>query len=207
MKALLLVDLENDFFPQGALGVKEGDKILPVINQLLELPFDCIVGSKDFHPADHVSFAATHHKKPGERVKVKGREQILWPVHCVQGTPGAEFYPGWDNTKIEKIFFKGTDKGIDSYSAFFDNNREKSTGLDEYLKKRKVDTLYIAGLTTEYCVKYSTLDAIDLGLEVYVVVDGCKGVNLQKNDAENALREIEEMGGRLVHGKDIHLTG
>lgn len=205
MKALLLVDLENDFFPGGALGVKGGDEILPVVNHLLTLPFDCIVGSKDYHPAGHVSFAATHHKKPGERVQVKGREQILWPVHCVQGTPGVEFHPGWDSTKIEKVFFKGTDEGIDSYSAFFDNNREKSTGLDEYLKKKKVDTLYIAGLTTEYCVKYSSLDAMGLGFKVYVVVDGCKGVNLKKDDAENALREIESKGAVLVHGKEVRL--
>src|ERR1700690_4382891 len=118
MDALLLVDIQNDFLPGGALAVKEGDKIIPIINRLLAHSFDLVVATKDWHPKDHGSFAVNHGKQPGEKVMLKGLEQILWPVHCVQGTPGSEFCSKWDTSRVEKIFYKGTDKFIDSYSAF-----------------------------------------------------------------------------------------
>lgn len=192
MDALLIVDIQNDFLPDGALAVKGGDKIIPVINKLLELPFDHKVASKDWHPADHGSFALTHGRKPGEVIRLNGLEQILWPVHCVQGTKGADFPMSIDPKKFEKIFQKGVDKNIDSYSAFFDNGHLKSTGLDEYLKSKKVTKLYIAGLVTEFCVKYSVLDACKLGYEVYVIEDACRGVNLKPNDSKIALEEISK---------------
>lgn len=203
MKALILVDIQNDFLPGGALGVPEGDKIIPEVNQLLQKNFDVIVATKDWHPKDHGSFASVHHKQPGEKIDLYGLEQILWPEHCVQGTRGSEFGSGWDTDKIEKIFYKGTDKTIDSYSTFFDNGHRKSTGLEQYLKDKGVNDIYIAGLTTEYCVAYSALDARKLGFNVFVVVDACKPVNLQKDDEQRALNQIRAAGGHLIRSESI----
>ena len=163
MKALIVVDLQNDFLLGGALAVKDGNAIIPIIERLLHVPFDLKVASKDWHPHDHGSFAPIHGKNPGEHVILQGIDQILWPVHCVQGTHGADFGPNWDNRQIQKIIYKGTDKNIDSYSTFFDNEHLKATGLHEYLKERGIKDLYLAGLTTDYCIKFSVLDAIGLG--------------------------------------------
>jgi nicotinamidase/pyrazinamidase len=203
MKALVLVDLQNDFMPGGALPVKEGDQIIPIITQLLKIKFDHIIASKDWHPKDHGSFAFTHRKEPGEIIDLFGLEQILWPTHCVQGTHGAEFYPGWDKSKVEKIFYKGTDKNIDSYSTFFDNGHRKSTGLDDYLRQNKVKDVYLAGLATDYCVKYSVLDALKLGFNVYVIKDACKAINLHDDDEAQAFHEMEKSGARLILSKEI----
>lgn len=202
-KALVLVDLQNDFFPNGALGVHDGDKILPVISELLKKNWDVIVASKDWHPVDHGSFASTHGKQVGERVNLKGYDQILWPVHCVQNTTGADFAPGWDPAPIEKIFHKGTDKEIDSYSTFFDNGHLKSTGLEAYLRKKGIHEIYLAGLTTEYCIKYSALDAISLGFKACVVEDGCRPVDLKPGDGARALEEMRKAGVKIVKLKDI----
>ena len=125
MKALLIVDIQNDFLPGGALGVADGDKVIPAINRLSALGFDLVVASKDWHPAGHGSFASSHGKKPGEHTKLKGQDQILWPDHCVQGTPGAAFADALETDRIDKVFHKGTEKEIDSYSAFFDNGHLK----------------------------------------------------------------------------------
>ena len=207
MKALIIVDLQNDFLPGGALGVNRGDEIIPIINKLLEYNFDVIVATKDWHPPDHGSFAATHKKQVGEHIILAGIYQILWPVHCVQWTQGAELTPLLHAQKIEKIFIKGTDKTIDSYSTFFDNGHKKSTGLEDYLKARNVKDIYIAGLTTDYCVKYSVLDAIKLGFNVYVIEDGCRGVDLQKGDSEKALDEMRQAGARIIKSKDLFVNG
>lgn len=202
-KALLLVDLQNDFMPGGSLEVKEGNRILPIIERLLEYPFDLVLASKDWHPKDHSSFARTHGKAPGEEIKVEGLNQILWPVHCVQETSGAEFYPGWNNSKIQKIFLKGTDKNIDSYSTFFDNGRKRSTGLGEYLKEKGIKSVYIAGLATDYCVKYSVMDALNLGFDTYVVIDGCKGINLHPDDTKKAIEEMIKAGAHIVTSEKV----
>lgn len=196
--ALILVDLQNDFFPGGALAVKNGDKILPVINRLLKLPFDVVVATKDWHPKNHGSFAKSHGKQAGEHVMLAGVDQILWPTHCVQDSMGAEFAPGWDLTKVQKIFYKGTDPNIDSYSTFFDNGRRKSTSLDKYLLENGVREVFMAGLATDYCVKYSALDAVELGFNVYLVVDGCRGVDLKKGDSARALKQMQELGAVLL---------
>lgn len=202
--ALILVDLQNDFLPGGSLAVEHGDEVIPVINKVLEKhPFDVIVATKDWHPKDHDSFASVHKKKPGERIDLDGIEQILWPVHCVQETPGAEFSPHLHTEKIEKVFFKGTDKKIDSYSTFFDNGHRKKTGLEEYLRKRHVEDIYIAGLATDYCVKYSVLDALELGFNTFVIEDACRGVNLHKDDAKKALEFMREAGAQIVNSKDL----
>lgn len=203
MSALILVDLQNDFMPGGALEVKEGLEILPAVNKLLSLPFDVIVATKDWHPEGHGSFAASHHKKVGDVIELEGIPQILWPVHCVQGTRGAEFHSGWDHTKVTAEFHKGTEKNIDSYSTFFDNGNRKSTGLADYLVQKGIKKLYIAGLATDYCVKYSVLDAIRLGFETFVVLEGCRGVNLHPLDAETALEEMKKMGAHLVHCNEM----
>ena len=135
MTALLIVDLQNDFLPGGALGIEEADQIIPVINQLLEMPFDIVVATQDWHPSDHVSFAHTHQKSVGETIQLEDVEQVLWPKHCVQKTKGAELHPLLKMDNIDKFIYKGTDTNIDSYSAFFDNAHKKSTHLHEYLAK------------------------------------------------------------------------
>lgn len=203
MKALLLVDIQNDFMPGGALPVPKGDEIIPVVNELLEMPFSMIVATKDWHPEDHGSFADVHGKVPGVHVDLSGVDQILWPRHCVQGTKGAEFYPGWDTGKIENIFFKGTDRNIDSYSTFFDNRHKKFTGLEHYLKEKGVSKLFVAGLATDYCVKFSVFDALALGFEVYVIKDACRGIDLVPGDVEKAFEEMRAAGAAIIRSNEV----
>ena len=198
MKALLVVDMENDFMPKGSLGVKGADEIVPLINKLMT-QFPLVVASKDWHPEDHCSFAASHPgKKPGDVIEIKGHSQVLWPAHCVRNTRGAEFTPTLKKELISSIFYKGTDTLIDSYSAFYDNDRCKSTGLTDYLKSHNVTELYIVGLTTDYCVVYSALDAIDEDFKVTVFQDACRGINLHPHDVDNALAAIAAKGGRVI---------
>ncbi len=194
MKAFIVVDLQNDFLPGGSLAVSTADTIIQPINQLLQLPFDIIVASKDWHPKDHRSFASVHEKKVGEHVRLSQMDQILWPDHCIQNSFGADFSKHLDTQYIQKIFYKGTLRDVDSYSAFFDNAHLKSTGLHEFLKEKKVDEVFIAGLTTEYCVKYSALDAYKLGFKTHVIIDACKAVNLAPDDEEKALQEMSKAG-------------
>lgn len=203
MKALLLVDLQNDFMPGGALAVYKGDEIVPLVNRLLQEPFELIVATKDWHPPDHGSFADNHNRNPGEHTKLAGLEQILWPRHCVQGSFGSEFAPGWDTTKIDKVIYKGLERDIDSYSTFFDNGHRRSTGLESYFKEKGITDIYMAGLATDYCVKYSALDALQLGFNVYVIIDGCRGVNLKPNDSKLALEVMSKAGAHLVSFTDL----
>ena len=199
-KALLVIDVQNDFMPEGALPVKNGDEI---IKKIISYPYDVIVASKDYHPLDHGSFAVTHHKNVGEKIILNGLEQILWPVHCVEGTFGAELAFSSNSQKIENIFLKGQDKDTDSYSAFFDNGHKKSTGLGDFLKSLKIDEIYVVGLATDYCVKFTVLDALSLGFRVYVVVDGCRGVNIHPDDSNKALKEMERSGALLTYSKNL----
>lgn len=189
MKALVIVDVQNDFCPGGSMGVKDGDKIIPLINNL-QKKFEIIVATQDWHPKDHVSFALNHNKKPGEIITTGGNKQILWPIHCVQKTKGAEFHPKLDTSRFNEIFKKGIDKNVDSYSGFFDNDHKKATGLGEYLKKIGVIDVFILGLATDYCVKYTALDAVNLGFNTSVIMDGCRGVNLKKGDVDIAIKEM-----------------
>lgn len=203
MNALVLVDIQNDFLPHGALEVKDGDQILPVVDQLLNLPFDVIVATKDWHPPDHGSFAIQHQKQMGEHVLLNGVDQILWPIHCVQGTPGAEFSTAWNWHKVEKVFYKGTDQNVDSYSTFFDNGRRRSTGLAAYLHEKGVHNIYVAGLATDYCVKYSVLDGLRLGFNVIVVADACRAVNLHEGDEAQAFETMRNAGAAIMPSKDV----
>ena len=158
MKALIVVDVQNDFVPGGALAVPEGDRVVPLCNALAN-SFDLVVATQDWHPADHGSFAANHPgRKVGEVIDLQGLQQILWPVHCVQNTPGAQFVHGLDTSRFARIFQKGTDPAIDSYSGFFDNGHRRSTGLGDYLRSNNVTDVYVCGLATDYCVKFTALD-------------------------------------------------
>lgn len=203
MRALLIVDVQNDFLPGGALGVPRGDEVIAVANSL-QAHFKRVVATKDWHPPDHGSFAANHPgHQPGDVVDLNGQSQILWPVHCVQNTPGSEFAPGLETGKFAKLFFKGVDSGVDSYSAFFDNAHLRATGLDEYLREIGVDELFIVGLATDYCVKFTTLDAVKLGLRTYVVEDGCRAVDLEPGDGARALREMRANGVKVVRSSRV----
>ncbi len=203
MKALILVDLQYDFCPGGALAVNEGDQVIPVANAIMD-KFDLVVATQDWHPADHGSFAANHPwRRPGQVMDLHGLQQILWVIHCVQGTFGAELVDELHQSKIDKIFQKGTDKTVDSYSGFFDNGKRKSTGLDAYLKAKGVEEVYVMGLATDYCVKFTADDAVDLGFETYLITDGCRGVNLQPNDAKQAMEYLSNKGVTLVKSTEL----
>jgi nicotinamidase/pyrazinamidase len=203
MKALIIVDLQNDFLPGGALPVPHGDEVIPVANDL-QRHFELVLATRDWHPPDHGSFAVNHAgKKPGDRIILDGIEQILWPVHCVQNTLGAEFAPAFDTSRIVDVFHKGIERNIDSYSTFFDNAHRRHTGLADYLKKRSVEEIYFMGLALDYCVKYSALDARHLGLNTHVILDGCRGIELEPGDIDRALDEMKGVGAVLLKSTEL----
>jgi nicotinamidase/pyrazinamidase len=198
MEALIIVDLQNDFLPGGALPVPHGHEIIPLANEL-QRRFDLVLATQDWHPRDHGSFAANHKgKKPGDRIILDGIEQILWPVHCVQHTHGAGFASAFETSRIAHVFHKGTERNIDSYSTFFDNAHRRHTGLAHYLEKRSINDIYLMGLALDYCVKYSALDARQLGLNTHVIVDGCRGIELEPGDIDRALDEMKQVGAVLL---------
>lgn len=203
MKALIIVDVQNDFLPGGALAVNRGDEIIPVVNKLQHSGyFDLIIATQDWHPKDHGSFASNHPgKKPFEKTNLSGLEHILWPDHCVQGTEGAEFSKLLDVKNIEAIFRKGMDKNIDSYSAFFDNAKLKETGLAGYLKGRNVDEVFIAGLAGDFCVFYSSMDAIESGFKVTVIEDATRSID--DTNFKRAVKELKEKGGKVIKSSSI----
>ena len=203
MNALILVDLQNDFLPGGALAVPHGDEVIPLADKLQRC-FDLVVATKDWHPADHGSFAANHPgKKPGDRIILDGIAQILWPVHCVQNTSGAEFASLFDTSRVAHVFHKGTERNIDSYSTFFDNAHRRHTGLAGYLEERSIKDIYLMGLALDYCVKYSALDARHLGLNTNVIVDGCRGIDLEPGDIHRALDEMKRAGAVLLKSSEL----
>lgn len=198
MKVLLIVDPQNDFCPGGAMGVEEADKIFPAINDLMEDGgFDLVVASQDWHPEGHESFNS------------------LWPVHCVQGSDGAKFFPALNTAKLDFIVQKGTDKEVDSYSAFFDNEKNRETPLRAYLENEAAQRgetlekieLYVCGLATDYCVKFTALDASSLGLQTKLIVDCCRAVNLEPGDDVKALRELVQHGVELTESRLLQPAG
>lgn len=204
MKALILVDLQNDFCAFGALAVKEGNQVIPIANDLMK-KFDLVVATQDWHPADHGSFAANHlWRKPGQVIDLHGLAQVLWPIHCVQNSFGAEFVNKLNTDGITKIFQKGTDPTVDSYSGFFDNGKKKSTGLGDYLSEKGVKEVFVMGLATDYCVKFTALDAMDLGFKTNLILDGSRGVNLQEGDVEKAVLEMQQKGVNVLSSTDIN---
>ncbi len=203
MKALILVDIQNDFLPGGALGVPRGDEVVPIANRL-QPRFGLVVATQDWHPPGHGSFASAHPgRKPGEFVELAGLRQVLWPDHCVQGTAGAAFAPGLTMNRVEAIIRKGTDPSIDSYSGFFDNGHRKSTGLGDYLRGRGATDLYVLGLATDYCVNFTALDGARLGFRTFLVQDGSRGVELSKGDVAKALDEARKGGVEIVQSGDV----
>lgn len=193
MKVLLVIDIQNDFMPGGSLAVKEADTIIPKINQLIE-EFPIVIASQDYHPKIHYSFASTHGRKIGDLLDENGHVQLLWPEHCIQGSKGAEFHKDLYQGGIDFIIKKGTDPHIDSYSAFFDNQRKKDTGLNRLLTQLGASELTIVGVATDYCVKYTALDALELGYKVIIKTSCCKGVNAKKGDVEKAIEELRSKG-------------
>ena len=198
MQALVIVDVQNDFVTDGALAIPHGEQVVPVINRLIP-EFELVVASKDWHPANHGSFASQHPgKKPGDIIDLNGLSQLLWPDHCVQGTLGAEFVDSLETHRIKKVFYKGTDIGVDSYSSFFDNGKRNSTGLGEYLKEQNVKRVTLVGLATDYCVKFSAFDAKELGFDVTVLRAGVRGVELEPGDCERAFEEMTAAGINVI---------
>lgn len=203
MKTLILVDIQNDFLPGGALAVPDGDAIVPVVNRLLPR-YDLVVATQDWHPADHGSFAANHPgRSPFEQIDLNGLPQTLWPAHCMQNTGGACFAPSLDTRRIARIFPKGTDPRVDSYSGLFDNGRRSATGLGDWLRRQGADELHICGLATDYCVKFTALDAIAEGFRVALITDACRGIDLPKGNIDAALTEMKDAGVRLINSNDL----
>jgi nicotinamidase/pyrazinamidase len=203
MKALILVDIQNDFLPGGALAVPNGDKVIPIANKL-QVAFPLVVATQDWHPANHGSFAASHPgKQVFEQIELNGLPQTLWPVHCVQNTKGAELATALNRVRIAKVFPKGTDAGIDSYSGLFDNGHRKSTGLGEWLKTQGVTEVFVCGLATDYCVKFTALDAAEMGFKTYLIEDASRGVNLQPNDVKNAIEEMKRAGITVTQSAEL----
>ena len=199
MKTLLIIDVQKDFVAGGALAVPDGEAVVPVINRLQE-SFELVVATQDWHPANHGSFAANHPGKlPGETVELAGLPQMLWPVHCVQGTPGAEFVTELDRTRWEFVCRKGSDPGVDAYSGFFDNGHRAATGLENFLRMRGVEELWLAGLATDYCVKFTALDARAAGFRVHLFPEACRGVEWRAGDTAHALEEMR-LAGVVMEG-------
>ncbi|MBW8285098.1 MAG: bifunctional nicotinamidase/pyrazinamidase [Rhizobium sp.] len=204
-RALLLIDIQNGFCLGGNLPVAGGDQVVPVANALMHSGrYDLIVASQDWHPANHGSFASQHPgAKPFDLGELSGKPQVLWPDHCVQGTPDAEFHPGLDLSAIAHVQKKGENPAVDSYSAFRDNDRAALTGLAGYLKNKGVTALDIMGLATDYCVRFSALDAVDMlpGVQVRLIEDGSRGID--PDGVRAAIEEMRSAGVAVVSSKDI----
>lgn len=202
MKTLLMVDIQNDFLPTGALPVSEGDQIIPLVNRLQPC-FELVVATQDWHPANHQSFAVHHDKEPGEVILLNGIEQVLWPVHCVENTAGAEMAVGLETERIDRIFQKGTNPEIDSYSGFFDNDHKSDTGLADYLTGKGVTEVFVVGLALDYCVKFTALDARQCGFDTTLIVDGTRGVNIAPEDSVKAVKEMGAAEVKVVQSWDV----
>jgi len=201
--ALILVDIQNDFLPGGELAVPHGDEVISVANQLFP-HFKLVVATQDWHPREHASFAENHPGQHiGDVITVEGLDQILWPVHCVQNTTGADFAPGLNLDRVSEIFQKGTDPRYDSYSGFFDNGHHTATGLGDFLKQQGVQRVFVLGLATDYCVKFTVLDALQLGFETVLVEDGCRGVNLLEGDVAAAIATMQQQGAHVRQAAQI----
>ena len=196
MKALVIVDLQNDFLPGGALEVPEGDMIVEKINDILD-NYDLIIATKDWHPKDHISFASKHKNKDvGDVINYEGIDQILWPDHCIQKSPGSDFPKNFNSSKIKKIIYKGQNSNIDSYSAFYDNAKDASTGLADFLRIKKVEKVDFVGLATEYCVKFTALDSVSEGFYTRVITKCTKGLN--ENECKLAFDQMRDKGIVLI---------
>ncbi|MEJ7601693.1 MAG: bifunctional nicotinamidase/pyrazinamidase [Kofleriaceae bacterium] len=198
MRALVLVDLQYDFCPGGALAVARGDETIAIANVLVP-QFEIVVATQDWHPPGHQSFAVNNPgTQIGQLAELGGLPQVMWPAHCVQDTHGAELHADLDRARITEVFRKGTDPMIDSYSGFFDNGHHRATGLGAWLRERGVGELHVLGLATDYCVKFTVLDAIHLGFAVTLLEDGCRAVELSPGDGARAIAAMREAGASVV---------
>ena len=200
--ALVVIDVQNDFCPGGALEVPNGDEVVAPINGLMEL-FRHVLLTQDWHPIDHISFASMHEgRNPFEVIQVDYGPQVLWPNHCVQGTSGAEFHAGLNVDSAELVIRKGYRQTIDSYSALFENDRSTSTGLAGYLRDRGFERLFMAGLATDYCVAYSALDGRREGFEIVVIYDACRGIDLE-GSVEAAWQQMTDAGVERIDSREL----
>jgi nicotinamidase/pyrazinamidase len=202
MKALIIVDVQNDFCDGGALAVPNGQYVVPFINRLamrFNLTHNHVIATQDWHPKDHGSFASNNNVEPFTMSELNGLSQMMWPNHCIQNTYGALFHD--DLAPVTYIVKKGMDPTVDSYSGFFDNNKKNQTPLNNYLKEHKINELYICGLATEYCVMYTAIDAKELGFDVTVVTDACRGLTLE--GVSNALDVMKAKDIKLFMSDDI----
>lgn len=196
MKALIIIDVQYDFLPGGALPVNEGDKIVQVINEL-QSEYDLVVATQDWHPEGHKSFYTSHpNKNAFDEIALNGLNQVLWPEHCIQGTKGAEFVPELSTNAIEAIFRKGMDKEIDSYSGFFDNGRKKATGMADYLKGRGITEVHVCGVAADYCVYYTANDALDLGFKSSIITRASKPISPERY--EDVKENFQLKGGVII---------
>jgi len=206
--ALIIIDVQNDFCPGGALEVKNGDKVIEPLNRLASLfagRSGRVIATQDWHPEGHLSFAPSHeNKKPGDTVDLPGvKDQILWPCHCVQGSEGAEFHPALDTRPVSFIIRKGLNTALDSYSAFFENDQKTSTGLDGLLKALSIDTLMLGGLALDYCVLYSALDAVALGYHIILAADAVRGVDFPGGSVKKAYELLDDAGVIIAETGDV----
>ncbi|WP_024899555.1 bifunctional nicotinamidase/pyrazinamidase [Brucella rhizosphaerae] len=196
--ALLVVDVQNDFCPGGALAVDKGDEILPAINRLID-ESEHVILTQDWHPAGHSSFATSHPgKKPFDTIHMPYGPQTLWPDHCVQGTHGADFHPDLQWTRVQMLIRKGFRIGVDSYSALFENDHQTPTGLAGYLRERNIGSLTLAGLATDFCVAFSALDAVSHGFQVRVRLDACRGIDIG-GSMNTMLEKMQKAGVELIN--------
>ena len=196
--ALLLVYIQNDFLPGGALAATGGDEIVPLVNQLMP-EYDLVVATQDWHPAEHQSFADNHNQREiGEVIDLHGLQQVLWPAHCVEGSSGAEFAPGLDTSRIDHVVRKGMDPSVDSYSGFFDNGRRNASGLADYLREQGATHVHVVGIATDYCVKFTALDALAEGFHTTILMNACRGVDLNPGDVERAVEECRTVGASIA---------
>lgn len=203
VKALLLIDLQNDFMPGGAIAVPDAFACIQAAN-FAQKHFKVVIATKDWHPPNHLSFASRHEGgRPRDVIELFGMKQILWPDHCIQHTFGGALAKSLDQSQIQHVVTKGQDINLDSYSAFFDNAHRNATGLGHYLNQRSIDEIYLLGVALEYCIKYSAIDAINLGLKTNVIIDGCRGIDLHENDIALAKTEMLDHGVRLLTLSDL----
>lgn len=201
MKALIIVDVQNDFTTGGRLEVSDGEDIIPLVNRIQQ-GFDLVVATQDWHPRGHKSFASNHSgKKPFEQILLNGLGQVLWPDHCVQGSAGAAFHSALDMNKVAAIFRKGMDPEVDSYSGFYDNGHLNNTGLAGYLRERNVDEVFVAGLAADYCVYYTAKDALTEGFKCNLVEDATRPISAE--GFGNAKKDLLRLDGRVIKGKDL----
>lgn len=202
-KVLLMIDLQNDFCPGGNLAVDKGNDIIPIINKITKnVKFDMIIATQDWHPEDHISFASNHGKNPFDVIDVAYGKQMLWPIHCVQGTKGAEFHPGLDVKSVRFIVRKGMNKGIDSYSAFLENDHNTETGLFQLIPEGS--DIYICGIATDVCVFYTALDAKKgFYSDIFIIEDACASVTV--DGSKKALEHMKEAGIKIISSNDLEV--